>query len=124
MGNREGRQWAATREPGALRAQAGRRRRAGQADEDHPRVSRSCRRMRSPLRVNEVRGASNMRNYLSNILNDGAGHLLRRVVGLYVLLIGANLAVWAWALAVLREHPGLLGTAALAYTCGLRHAVA
>ncbi|HXA70493.1 MAG TPA: HoxN/HupN/NixA family nickel/cobalt transporter [Stellaceae bacterium] len=64
-----------------------------------------------------------MRNYLSNILNDGAGHLLRRVVGLYVLLIGANLAVWAWALAVLREHPVLLGTAALAYTFGLRHAV-
>ena len=64
-----------------------------------------------------------MRGYLSSILNDGVGHLPRRIIGLYVLLIGANLAVWAWAMAVLREHPVLLGTAALAYTFGLRHAV-
>jgi len=64
-----------------------------------------------------------MRGYLSSILNDGAGHLPPRIFGLYVLLVGANLAVWAWALAVLREHPVLLGTAALAYTFGLRHAV-
>jgi len=64
-----------------------------------------------------------MRGYLSSILNDGAANLRHRIVGLYAVLIGANLALWAWALAVLREHPVLLGTAVLAYTFGLRHAV-
>jgi high-affinity nickel-transport protein len=70
-----------------------------------------------------MRGALIMRGYLSSILNDGATNLQRRVFGLYAVLIGANLAVWAWALAVLRDHPVLLGTAVLAYTFGLRHAV-
>jgi nickel/cobalt transporter (NiCoT) family protein len=70
-----------------------------------------------------MRGAWIVRSYLSGILNDGAANLRRRIFGLYAVLIGANLAVWAWALAVLREHPVLLGTAALAYTFGLRHAV-
>jgi nickel/cobalt transporter (NiCoT) family protein len=64
-----------------------------------------------------------MRGYLSHILNDGAGNVSRRIFGLYAVLIIANLAVWVWALAVLRDHPVLLGTAMLAYTFGLRHAV-
>jgi len=64
-----------------------------------------------------------MRGRFSILLNDGAGNLPRRILGLYAVLIGANLVVWAWALAVLRDHPVLLGTAALAYTFGLRHAV-
>jgi nickel/cobalt transporter (NiCoT) family protein len=64
-----------------------------------------------------------MRSYLSNILNDGAANLRSRIFGLYAILFGANIAVWAWALAVLRDHPVLLGTAVLAYTFGLRHAV-
>ncbi|WP_369054918.1 HoxN/HupN/NixA family nickel/cobalt transporter [Burkholderia gladioli] len=42
---------------------------------------------------------------------------------LYAGLIGANLAAWIWALVVLHDHPLLLGTAALAYGFGLRHAV-
>ena len=46
-----------------------------------------------------------------------------RVVGLYAALIGANVAAWAWALAVLHDTPVLLGTAPLAYGFGLRHAV-
>jgi nickel/cobalt transporter (NiCoT) family protein len=41
----------------------------------------------------------------------------------FTLLIGANLAAWAWALAAFREHPVLLGTALLAYSLGARHAV-
>ena len=64
-----------------------------------------------------------MRSYLSSILNDGAANLRSRIFGLYAILFGANIAVWAWALAVLRDHPVLLGTAVLAYTFGLRHAV-
>ena len=60
---------------------------------------------------------------LSNILNDGADHLRRRIISVYVLLIGANVLVWVWAFSVLHDRPVLLGTALLAYTFGLRHAV-
>jgi nickel/cobalt transporter (NiCoT) family protein len=38
---------------------------------------------------------------------------LRRLLILYAGLIAANAAVWLWALAVLRDHPLLLGTAAI-----------
>ena len=64
-----------------------------------------------------------MRHFLYSILSDDAGNLRRRIVGLYALLIAANLAAWAWALLALRDYPVLLGTAVLAYTFGLRHAV-
>jgi high-affinity nickel-transport protein len=46
----------------------------------------------------------------------------RKVFGLYVLLIAANLAAWLWAFTAFHDHPLLLGTALLAYTFGLRHA--
>jgi high-affinity nickel-transport protein len=46
-----------------------------------------------------------------------------RLVTLYVGLIAANLAAWAWALIAFRHYPLLLGTALLAYGFGLRHAV-
>lgn len=48
---------------------------------------------------------------------------LRRLLMLYAGLIAANVAVWMWALAVLHDRPLLLGTAAIAYGLGLRHAV-
>ncbi|WP_186075177.1 HoxN/HupN/NixA family nickel/cobalt transporter [Burkholderia gladioli] len=47
----------------------------------------------------------------------------RQLFLLYAGLIGANLAAWIWALMALHDHPLLLGTAALAYGFGLRHAV-
>ena len=47
----------------------------------------------------------------------------QRLLGLFLSLIGANILVWMWALIVLRDNPVLLGTALLAYTFGLRHAV-
>ena len=49
--------------------------------------------------------------------------LRRRLILLFAGLVGANLLAWAWALVVLRGHPVLLGSAMLAYTFGLRHAV-
>ena len=52
-----------------------------------------------------------------------ASPLGRRVVGLYTILIIANLAVWGWALAIFHGHAVLLATALLAYGFGLRHAV-
>jgi high-affinity nickel-transport protein len=47
----------------------------------------------------------------------------RRLAGIYAILTVANLLAWAWAFVAFRSHPVLLGTAFLAYTFGLRHAV-
>jgi nickel/cobalt transporter (NiCoT) family protein len=63
-----------------------------------------------------------MATLLSEILNDRSGNLRAKIVGIYVLLIGANVAAWLWALSAFRNYPILLGTAMLAYTFGLRHA--
>jgi high-affinity nickel-transport protein len=61
---------------------------------------------------------------VSNVLSnrDEGINLRARAIGLYVLLIGANIAAWLWALSAFRDYPILLGTAMLAYTFGLRHA--
>ena len=56
-------------------------------------------------------------------VSDGLSNLRRRVAGLAVLLIAANLAVWTWAFLAFHNYPMLLGTALLAYSFGLRHAV-
>jgi len=60
---------------------------------------------------------------IRDILDDRARSLRTALIGLYGLLITANLAAWVWALLVFREQPILLGTALLAYGFGLRHAV-
>ncbi len=54
---------------------------------------------------------------------DRTGSLRRPLIGIYGLLIAANLAAWAWAALVFRHQPLFLGTALLAYGFGLRHAV-
>ncbi len=64
-----------------------------------------------------------MMRVLQHAFDDRADHMRGRLIGLYGLLMGLNLAVWAWALATFRDHPVLLGTALLAYSFGLRHAV-
>src|SRR5579863_8524121 len=46
-----------------------------------------------------------------------------RILGIYGILIATNLAAWAWAVLSFRHYPLLLGTAFLAYSFGLRHAV-
>ena len=53
---------------------------------------------------------------------SGPGRLRVTVVGLYVLLVGANVGAWLWALAAFHNYPALLGPASLAYSFGLRHA--
>lgn len=64
---------------------------------------------------------------MTNQCIEGSGaageNLKRRVIGVYVLLILANLGAWVWALLLFRDQPVLLGTALLAYGFGLRHAV-
>jgi nickel/cobalt transporter (NiCoT) family protein len=63
-----------------------------------------------------------MFNGLSNLFSDEGVGVRARVIGIYALLIGANIAAWLWALSAFRNYPVLLGTAMLAYTFGLRHA--
>ena len=46
-----------------------------------------------------------------------------KLVAIYAGLIGVNIVAWAWAIAAFHDHPVLLGTALLAYSFGLRHAV-
>jgi high-affinity nickel-transport protein len=46
-----------------------------------------------------------------------------RIAGIYVLLLAVNVAAWTWALVAFHHFPLLLGTAMLAYSFGLRHAV-
>jgi high-affinity nickel-transport protein len=46
-----------------------------------------------------------------------------KLTRLFGLLLAANLAAWAWALLAFHDRPLLLGTALLAWSFGLRHAV-
>ncbi len=64
-----------------------------------------------------------MRNIFARIFNDHGSQLLLKIIGLYLVLITANVGAWAWAFIAFRDHPVLLGTALLAYSFGLRHAV-
>ncbi len=57
------------------------------------------------------------------VLAETRPSLKRRIVVTYFFLILANVAAWAWALIAFHHYPVLLGTALLAYTFGLRHAV-
>jgi nickel/cobalt transporter (NiCoT) family protein len=63
-----------------------------------------------------------MLNLLPRSPDRSDAGLRQRIVGMYALLIVANLAAWSWAVLVFRGHPVLLGTALLAYGIGLRHA--
>jgi len=64
-----------------------------------------------------------MASLLLNLLDDEAGNTRGKVIGIYVILLVFNLAVWSWALVAFHRYPVLLGTAFLAYSFGLRHAV-
>src|ERR1700678_1526111 len=47
----------------------------------------------------------------------------QRTLGLSAALVLANMAAWVWAYLVFHDQPVLLGTAFLAYSFGLRHAM-
>jgi len=58
--------------------------------------------------------------------NNGEPELLGfrgRIVSIYAILIIANLAAWIWAFIAFVHQPVLIGTAVLAYSLGLRHAI-
>jgi nickel/cobalt transporter (NiCoT) family protein len=60
---------------------------------------------------------------MSGLFDEDRGSLRRRVLGIYCLLLLFNAGSWSWAVMVFHGRPLLLGTAFLAYSLGLRHAV-
>ena len=60
---------------------------------------------------------------LRTLLNDTPGNTRARVIAIYILLLVFNLGAWLWAVVAFHRFPVLLGTAFLAYSFGLRHAV-
>jgi nickel/cobalt transporter (NiCoT) family protein len=79
-------------------------------------------RSRAPRRPSRKPTAA-MPSVFLHSFNDGATDLRGRIIGIYGLLIAVNVAAWAWALSAFHAYPVLLGTAFLAYSFGLRHAV-
>ena len=57
---------------------------------------------------------------MSEIFSPG---FRNRVIGFYGFLAFVNIGAWIWAMLAFHDKPLLLGTALLAYTFGLRHAV-
>lgn len=46
-----------------------------------------------------------------------------KLFAIYAALIGFNVLAWIWAFSAFVDRPVILGTALIAYVCGLRHAV-
>jgi high-affinity nickel-transport protein len=64
-----------------------------------------------------------MGTFLRTLFNDESGNTRARILAIYVILLIFNVIAWLWALFAFRHFPILLGTAFLAYSFGLRHAV-
>jgi high-affinity nickel-transport protein len=60
---------------------------------------------------------------MRNLFSDTGTNIKSRVVSIYAVLAVFNIAAWLWAIVAFRHFPVLLGTAFLAYSFGLRHAV-
>ncbi|MEH2425709.1 MAG: HoxN/HupN/NixA family nickel/cobalt transporter [Nostoc sp.] len=64
-----------------------------------------------------------MLSRFSRVFNDSSRNVRRKVISIYAFLISVNILVWVVALIAFHRYPLLLGTAVLAYSFGLRHAV-
>jgi high-affinity nickel-transport protein len=64
-----------------------------------------------------------MPHFASRIWKESDPDLRLRLIAIYAFLAAANVAVWIWAFLALRGNAVLFGSAFLAYTFGLRHAV-
>ncbi len=71
----------------------------------------------------ETQARMNATPALRTLFDDRAGNIRGKVFGIYGVLLVFNAAAWLWALLAFRHFPVLLGTAFLAYSFGLRHAV-
>jgi high-affinity nickel-transport protein len=56
-------------------------------------------------------------------LKDVSGSVRAKIISIYSILLIFNAGTWLWAVIAFRHYPVLLGTAFLAYSFGLRHAV-
>jgi high affinity Mn2+ porin len=61
--------------------------------------------------------------FLKKSSERGPEGFRQRIVGIYAFLIAGNALAWAWALVAFAHQPILVGTALLAYSLGLRHAL-
>jgi nickel/cobalt transporter (NiCoT) family protein len=59
----------------------------------------------------------------TTLFNDAPGNLRARIAAIYAILLAFNIGAWLWATIAFHRYPVLLGTAFLAYSFGLRHAV-
>jgi high-affinity nickel-transport protein len=64
-----------------------------------------------------------MRTVIVRLFNDRNTELGGKLTSIFAVLVLANIAAWVWALVAFHDYPILVGTAFLAYTFGLRHAV-
>ena len=69
-------------------------------------------------------------NFFESFISRGSGVSVSKpsswlgpLIGVMALLAAANVGAWAWGLCAFQGNAVLLGTALLAYTLGLRHAV-
>src|SRR3984885_15836277 len=60
---------------------------------------------------------------LTALFNDAADQLRSRIVAIYGILFVFDIGAWIWASIAFHRYPVLMGTAFLAYSFGLRHAV-
>ncbi len=60
---------------------------------------------------------------LRHVFDDSAGGVRAKVISIYAVLGVATVVAWSLAFAAFATRPLLLGTALIAYTFGLRHAV-
>jgi high-affinity nickel-transport protein len=79
----------------------------------------------SPLTSQPVRApaAAAARPRLRALFDDAPANLRGKVAGIYGLLFVFNAGAWLWAILAFHHFPLLIGTALLAYSFGLRHAV-
>jgi high-affinity nickel-transport protein len=64
-----------------------------------------------------------MRARISGFLDHARGRVGGKILAMYLFLTLANILLWALAVILFHPFPVLLGTAFLAYSFGLRHAV-
>ncbi|HEX8037406.1 MAG TPA: HoxN/HupN/NixA family nickel/cobalt transporter, partial [Ktedonobacterales bacterium] len=61
--------------------------------------------------------------HIKHVLSDETPGLRVKVISIYSLLIGINVALWILTFAASFHYPLVLGLALTAYSFGLRHAV-
>jgi high-affinity nickel-transport protein len=60
---------------------------------------------------------------MRDLLTNASGDVRARIFSVYGFLLVLNVGTWLWAVIAFHHYPLLLGTAFLAYSFGLRHAV-